>query len=248
MPCYPALAILLASSLVSESRWPTRAIGAISLMALTAIIFLLTQVWNLPTPGDISRALATQNPDAYTLSLGHMGDLTIASFAYLRTPLIIAGIAFLIGTIGAWLPIRAAIISLALMSVVFLNAARIAMITFDPYLASRPLAQALAAAPEGTWIADNQYYTFSSIFFYTNKRALLLNGRVNNLEYGSYAPGAPQVFINDVQFKQRWLSPQRHYLTIEKPSVQRVQKLLGEAKLIEVKESGGKYLYTNLPL
>lgn len=248
MPCYPALAILLASSLVSESRLPTRTIGIISLLALSAIIFLLIQVWNLPTPGDISRALATQNPDAYTLSLGHMGDLTIASFAYLRSPLIIAGIAFLIGTIGAWLPIRAAIISLALMSVVFLNAARIAMITFDPYLASRPLAQALVAAPEGTWIADNQYYTFSSIFFYTNKRALLLNGRVNNLEYGSYAPGAPQVLINDEQFKQRWLSPQRHYLTIEKPSVQRVQKLLGEAKLFEVKESGGKYLYTNLPL
>ena len=46
---------------------------------------------------------------------------------------------------------------------------------------------------------DDQYYTFSSIFFYTNRTALLLNGRNNNLEYGSYAPGAPNVFINDAQ-------------------------------------------------
>ena len=53
-------------------------------------------------------------------------------------------------------------------------------------------------APPGQLIADNQYYTFSSVFFYTNRRALLLNGRVNNLEYGSYAPGAPDVFIDDI--------------------------------------------------
>jgi anthranilate/para-aminobenzoate synthase component I len=32
---------------------------------------------HLPAPGDISRAL-TQHPEDYTLSLGHMGDLTIA--------------------------------------------------------------------------------------------------------------------------------------------------------------------------
>jgi hypothetical protein len=198
---------------------------------------------DLTAPGHgIGLAVAREICEAYG------GDLTIASFAYLRGPLMVAGAAFLIGAIGAWLQPRAAMVALALMSVVFLNAARLALITFDPYLASRPLAEALARAPEGTWIADNQYYTFSSIFFYTNKRALLLNGRVNNLEYGSYAPGAPQVFINDAQFKDRWLSSQRHYLTIEKPSVQRIEKLIVPGKLIEVKESGGKFLYTNLPL
>ncbi len=251
MPCYPALAILLASGLVRDynpPKWPTRLVGLIATLALGAIVYLLVEVWDLPTPGDISQALAQQNPDAYTLSLGHMGDLTIASFAYLRTPLIIAGLAFLIGAIGAWLRPRASMFALALMSVVFLNAARTAMVTFDPYLASRPLAEALAAAPPGQWIADNQYYTFSSIFFYTNKTALLLNGRVNNLEYGSYAPGAPQVFIDDKQFQQKWLSPQRHYLTVEKPAVQRIAKLVGTERLLTVKESGGKFLYTNLPL
>ena len=251
MPCYPALALLLGSAFnrdYNPARWPTRAVGIIAACAFTSILFLLWQVWDLPTPGDISRALTLQNPEAYTLSLGHMGDLTVASFAYLRTPLIVAAIAFLIGAIGAWLQHRAALIALALMSVVFLNAARLALVEFDPYLASRPLAQALLKAPPGQWIVDNQYYTFSSVFFYTNRTALLLNGRVNNLEYGSYAPGASQVFINDRQFQDRWLGTQRHYLTIEHPSVARIQKLLGPGRLIELKESGGKHLFTNLPL
>jgi len=43
---------------------------------------------------------------------------------------------------------------------------------------------------------DHHYYTYSSIFFYTGRSALLLNGRYNNLVYGSYAPGAPDVELS----------------------------------------------------
>ena len=150
MPCYPALALLLASALADgESRWLDRgraAIGAIAVLAALAIAVILVKVWSLPTPGDISRAL-TQNPDAYTLSLGHMGDLTIDSFAYLRLPLMIAGLAFLTGAFAA-IRLRGArlAIGLALMMTLFLHAARTALVTFDPYLGSRPLAEALRQA------------------------------------------------------------------------------------------------------
>ena len=51
-------------------------------------------------------------------------------------------------------------------------------------------------------IVDSQYYIYSSIAYYTDRPELLLNGRWNNLEYGSYAPGAPNVFINDAEFKR----------------------------------------------
>ena len=136
---------------------------------------------------------------------------------------------------------------LAVMMTIFLHASRAALITFDPYLGSRPLAEALRAAPPGTLMVDNQYYTFSSIFFYANPRpALLLNGRVNNLQYGSYAPGAPEVFIDDAQCKNRWASGDRHYLVIEKPSVPRLEAMLGKDTLHIVRESGGKYLFTNM--
>ena len=251
MPCYPALALLLASAIEQgQSGWLRRgqlAIGIIATLAAGVIGFILLQVNGLPTPGDISRAL-TQNPDAYTLSLGHMGDLTIASFAYLRVPLVVAGLAFLTGAFSAFKLKRIQLVlGLAVMMTLFLHAARMALITFDPYLGSRPLAEALLAAPPGTLIVDNQYYTFSSIFFYANPRhALLLNGRVNNLQYGSYAPGAPDVFIDDAQCRNRWASRDRHYLVIEKPSVPRLEAILGKDTLHIVRESGGKYLFTNL--
>ena len=104
MPCYPALALLLGVGDGGRER--------------------VAAVWDeghrgggdaggggdrgdpvdgagLPAPGDISAAL-TQNPDVYTLSLGHMTDLTLRSFAYLRLPLAVAGVAFLVGAVGAW--------------------------------------------------------------------------------------------------------------------------------------------------
>jgi hypothetical protein len=152
---------------------------------------LLYAVRHVPAPGDISRALQ-QHPDAYTLSLGHMGDLTLQAFAYLRAPLLLAGAAFAIGAAGAWLLRgRQVFLALAAMMVLFFQASRMALVTFDPYLSSRPLADALRAAPKGQLIVDGAYYPFSSVFFNLDRSALLLNGRINNLEYGSHAPGAP---------------------------------------------------------
>src|SRR5205823_5298959 len=82
----------------------------------------------------------TQHPEAYTLSLGHMEDLTLASFAYLRVPLALAGMAFLAGAISSW---RGRLAGVALTMVLFFHAARLALVIFDPYLSSRPLAEAL---------------------------------------------------------------------------------------------------------
>ena len=131
------------------------------------------------------------------------------------------------------------------MMVFFFHAARIAMIAFDPYLGSKPLANALAAAPPGKLIEADAYYAFSSVFFYTNRRALLLNGRVNNLEYGSYAPDAPRdVFIDDREFERLWHSGERYYLVAEGPRMARLANLLGNSHVL-VKASGGKLLFTN---
>ncbi len=246
LPAYPAMALLLAGAIAANrGEWPGRVAGLISAAALAAILFILSQVWNLPARGDISQALVTQATEAYTLSMGHMGDLTLSSFAYLRGPLILAGVAFLIGVLAIWQP-KKRILLLAVMMVLFLNAARWAMIIFDPYLSSQPLAQILKQSPPGRVIIDNQYYTFSSIFFYADvKSALLLNGRVNNLEYGSNEPGAPAVFLTDANLPAVWRSAERHYLFIENPSIPRIKNLID---LHLVRSIGGKSLYTNRPL
>jgi hypothetical protein len=251
MSCYPAIALLLGCAMAERGQWiryGTRTLCAIFFAAAVAVLTLYTVVWNLPTPGDISAALSS-HPGAYKLSLGHMEDLTIASFAYLRLPLLLAGIAFLIGAAGNFRGKgRRAFLSTAVMAILFFQAARIAMAAFDPYLSSRPLAETLNHAPAGKLIVDHHYYTFSSIFFYANRDALLLNGRFNNLVYGSYAPGAPNIFIDDQQWKALWQQPERCYLVITKNSAERLKKLVDPNLLTVVSESGGKLLLTNHPL
>jgi 4-amino-4-deoxy-L-arabinose transferase-like glycosyltransferase len=251
MPMYPALALLLGCAMEGDgtdcpSRWlttGTRFVGVVSAIAAAVILAILFAVRTMPAVGDISRALE-QHPESYTLALGHMGDLTLQSFAYLRGPLVLAGVAFLVGATGAWLKGRRAFLALAIMMVLFLHASRLALVIFDPYLSSRPLATALLHAPEGQLIVDGAYYPFSSVIFYSNKTALLLNGRINNLEYGSYAPGSPSVFIQDAEFVRDW-GKMRCYLVTDHSGVARLSALVGPGHLHEVVESGGKFLLTN---
>ena len=131
------------------------------------------------------------------------------------------------------------------MMVLFFHGARLAMAVFDPYMSSRPLAEAILKSPEGTLIIDHHYYTFSSVFFYTNRTALLRNGRFNNLEYGAYAPGAPDVFIDDSQFKNLWLKPERSYIVAMENVVPQLESIVGAEHLNVVATSGGKVVLTN---
>jgi 4-amino-4-deoxy-L-arabinose transferase-like glycosyltransferase len=248
MPCYPALALLIGSAMATESSWVqrgTRVLGAIAVLAAMACFVIAYQVRSLPTPGDISSALSS-HPSAYTLSLGHMLDLTFDSFAYLRLPLILAGVAFFIGAVGnlCGQSVRAAVLS-AVMMILFFHAARFALVVFDPFLSSRPLAEAYRAAPAGKLILDHHYYTFSSVVFYTGVDPLLLNGKFNNLEYGAAAPGAPPVFLTDAQLQWLWKRPDRYYLVGSNQAIDRLQSLVGGDAIQIVASSGGKKLVTN---
>jgi 4-amino-4-deoxy-L-arabinose transferase-like glycosyltransferase len=251
MPCYPALCLLLGSAMDSGSVWikrGTRTLGVLTASAATAILVILFLVRHIPTPGDISVAL-TQRLQAYTLALSHVEDLNLQAFAYLRVPLVLAAVSFLIVVVGTFrASAKRAFLAAALMMVVFFHAARLAMVTFDPYMSSRPLADALLRAPGGTLIVDHHYYTFSSVVFYTNQEPLLLNGRFHNLEYGAYAPGVPPVFVDDAQFKDMWAKPERYYLVATGPAMPRFEKLVGVQQLNLLAESGGKFIVTNHPL
>jgi Dolichyl-phosphate-mannose-protein mannosyltransferase len=251
MPCYPALALLIGSAMAAGGDWVrrgTRVLAAITASAGIACLTIFFAVRHLPTPGDISGALS-RHPSAYTLSLGHMLDLTFDSFAYLRFPLVMAGVAFLLGAAGTvrWTGQRA-FLATALMMVLFFHAARLALVVFDPFLTSKPLAEALLRAPEGRLIFGKAYYSFSSVVFYTNTAPLILNGRYNNLEYGSYAPGSPEVFIDNTKFQNLWNEPRRCYLVAFPNQLQDLEKLVGHDSLNAVAESGGKLVFTNHPI
>ncbi len=256
LPIYPALALLLGCAIAGdaggdqdqEGSWlkhGRRVLGTLAAAAALAAAGLLHAVRNIAAIGDISRALR-QDPTAYTLSLGHLGDLTIPAFAYLRAPLVLAAGAFLVGAAGSWLfSGRRAIFAQVAMMVLLFHASRMALTVFDPYLGSRPLAQALLHAPQGQLVVDGAYYPYSSVMFYADRPALLLNGRKNNLEYGSYAPAAPQVFIGDGEFVKLWSAGPRCYLVTDAGQLARLEQLLGAEKVREIAASGGKLLLTN---
>lgn len=249
MPIYPAVALLIGSAL-AEERWIRSGscllagIFATLCVAMTTILALVAKT---PAQGELASALA-QHPEMYTLSLGHMGDLTLAAFAYLKLPLAIAAVSCAICAVGTWFTRHRFDRSVAILAagmILFFQAARIALIRFDPYLGSYPLAMKLLQSPPGELIEADSYYSFSSVFFYTNRQALLLNGRNNNLEYGSYAPNAPHVFIDDAGFASRWRSHRRYYLLINEPDLPHIVDVVQGNRIYPVQESSGKVLICN---
>jgi hypothetical protein len=254
MPCYPAFALLLGSAMCEDNSWVrggTKALSIVSCIAGVLCFAILIAVRHVPTPGDITAALSV-HPNAYKLSLGHMEDLTLNSFAYLRVPLAIAGAGFLLGAIGTLRAVGRrgllrASLAAALMMVIFFQAARLAMVKFDPLLSSREIARTILKDPPGRIILDHSYWWFSSIPFYTGQSVLLLNGKWNNLEYGSNAPNPPDVFIDEARLRALWLQPQRYYLVARAGQLSRFDDLLGRDRIEIVDRSGGKMLLTNLP-
>lgn len=253
MPIYPALALLVGAVLSSGQRWVpigTRALLTFFGILSIALSTVLLLVWRQPAAGDIAGAL-TQHSELYTLSLGHIRDLTLHAFAYLKAPLGLAAFAFAAGALGLIASrsnVRRTVLIVAATMIVFFHAARIALIRFEDYLGSYPLAQSLQQNPPGQVIEADAYYAFSSVFFYTGRSALLLNGRENNLEYGSYAPGAPDVFIDDARFVSLWNEPERYYLLTYGTDLPRLERLVGPANLRIVKKNSDNYLLTNHPL
>jgi 4-amino-4-deoxy-L-arabinose transferase-like glycosyltransferase len=248
MPCYPALALLIGSAMAAGGNWihrGTRVLSIVSGVAGLAAVAILIAVRRIPTPADISVAL-TSHPAVYSLSMGHMEDLTLGSFAYLRAPLAIAGFALLLGSIGT-IAARGtrAYLAATLMMVIFFQGAHLAMVRFDPLLSSHGMAKVILQSAPGQIIVDHHYYTFSSIAFYTGHTELLLNGRWNNLEYGSNAGNRPDVFIDDRKLHELWFQPQRYYLVAKADQLDRFNSLLGRNNFQIIDASGGKVLMTN---
>ncbi len=255
MPIYPAMALLLGSAMATDSKWlnfGSKLLSVVTAAACGTAVVIYFLVRGMPAPGTIADAL-TRNPKVYTFALGHFEDLTIRSMAYLRPELLLAALACLVGSIAAWRyknrRAASSYILIAVMMVIFFQAARLAMGVFDPYMSSYPIAQSLLKSPPGKLIVGEQYYRFSAVFFYTDRKAYLLNGRVTNLEYGSYAPGAKdQVFIDNQQFKKMWMTGQRYYLCTFHRHLAQFDDLVGKSHLYLVDHSGRQLLLTNQPL
>jgi len=95
-------------------------------------------------------------------------------------------------------------------------------------MGSRPLAEALVAAPQGELVVDNQYYAFFVGVLLHNHSALLLNGRVNNVNMDRMLPALPMSSWTIQGSPGLWPSAERRYLLVEGPQVPRIEKLVGK--------------------
>lgn len=262
IPGVPGVALLLGGWLAEETTSPVdspeRKSGRISSLVLAAIGVLACAVCILlaiesktPPPGYDIAELLKQNPQDYALSFGHFLDLTPQAMGAFKAPLLATGIAFALGTVLNWLLRRknrtvAANLVLAATMIAFLQAAHKGLEIFSPVLSSKVLANAI----EHNWkpravIEDNgDYEAFSSVSFYTDRQMRILNGRRNNIWYGSMFPDAPAIFDDDASFLRLWQSGQPVFLCTDEHSI---PKYVQTAGYCELKKWGGKLVLTNEP-
>jgi 4-amino-4-deoxy-L-arabinose transferase-like glycosyltransferase len=258
-PAYMPLLMLIAAALAGEeqqNRQPwlqtTSAVSVAIRLAFAAV--LVGGLWSsrsVPFVPDIGDVLAQTNADNYTLSMGHILDLTGKSFAALRFPAILAVLALVLGSLAEIiLRIRrknsASIWALAVSTTVFLIAAHVALIRFDPYLSSHVLSQRIETVlqPQDKVLIYGDQALGSSLVFYLNHSVELVNGNTTSMWFGSTFPDAPHIFLNDEDLLSLWNSGTRVFLFVPDEQHKKVDTLLGANKLIFA-ESSGKVVYTN---
>ncbi len=259
-PAYLPLVLLLASAVAAgeeesgTSAWLIGSSSVLAAIALAASVALAAGLWNsrkLPFVSDIGIVLAQPNLSTDTLSMGHMLDLTGPSFAALRLPAVLAMIALALGpTVAVVLRLRrsqrAATVATSITMAVFLVAAHIALVRFDPYLGSRDLAHAIqaeATANDRIMIYGDQAFG-SSLLFYLRRSIELVNGRTTSMWFGSTYPDAPHIFLDDADLLRVWDSDQRVFLFVPEYARKTVDALLNDRKFA-VAESSGKVIYSN---
>jgi len=260
-PAYFPILLLMAMRLANReesvsNRWLVWSSGVLAVICVAASAVLVVGLWNsrhIPFVPDIGTVLAKPDLQTDTLSMGHILDLTGESFAALRLPAILAAIVLSIGPAWAlWLRRRgkqlAATWATAATMTLFLVAAHLALIRFDPYLGSRVMARQIAPElrPEDRVMIYGDQAFGSSLLFYLRRPIELVNGKTTSMWWGSTYPDAPHIFIDDQDLLAAWSSAQRVFLFVPEQNRARVERLLPGALNI-ASEVSGKVIFTNHP-
>ena len=270
-PVYLPLLMLLAAALTSIERNtpdPTlrRALtftfaiyATVGLAIAAALAYGLWSSRHLPFVPDIGDLLAHRNVGDYTLSMSHFFDLTGPSFAALRLPAALALPAFLIGPTIAWMlyarrRFLPAILSIAATSSVFLIAAHIAFVRFNPMLSSVNFAETIQTLERTNQISPNNEILIygdqafgSSIPFYLHRQVELVDGRTTSMLFGSTFPDAPAIFLTSADLLAQWGHGPRKLLFVPLEQRDVVDQLLGSRQII-LQQTSGKALITDRPL
>jgi 4-amino-4-deoxy-L-arabinose transferase-like glycosyltransferase len=270
-PVYLPILMLLAAALASIERHPLdltlrRALTftfatytVLGFAIAAALAYGLYASRQLPFVPDIGELLAHRDVGDYTLSMSHFFDLTGPSFAALRLPAALALLGFLIGPAVAWtlyarrrfLP---AILAITATSSVFLIAAHIAFVRFNPMLSSVNFARTIQTLERTNQISPNNVVLIygdqafgSSIPFYLDRRVDLVDGRTTSMLFGSSFPDAPPIFLTSADLVAQWGRGPRKLLFVPLEKRDEVDHLLGNRQII-LQQTSGKALITDRPL
>jgi 4-amino-4-deoxy-L-arabinose transferase-like glycosyltransferase len=268
LPALPPLALLIGAWLAEEEATPVEScfrrwgrisssiLAALGLMACLAAVFLAATSPPVSPSTDIASLLHSgpEESQQYALSLGHFLDLNARVMTMFRTPLLLFGLSWFVGSaMNLYFRRRhrpeLGNRSLALMSVCLLFAVHIALVTFSPVLTSKPLADAIARAyqPGDIIEINGEYEGGSTLNYYTGHQVRILNGRSANLWYGSFFPDAPQIFDDTASFQRLWNGPQRVFLWTEAEKKGNALKGIDPGTVFILSDFGGKVLLTNQP-
>jgi len=141
-------------------------------------------------------------------------------------------------------------VALSLVMAAFFFVANMAFQIFEPHMSSRRLADDLLRylKPDDAVAVYGEYYGGCALGFYIRRQVFLYNGRYQGLEFGSYYPDAPRIFLDDHDFPPLWNSSKRVFLLAPKDLTQEVLIRLPRQSSYILAESGGKVLFVNQPL
>jgi 4-amino-4-deoxy-L-arabinose transferase-like glycosyltransferase len=266
LPAVPAVALLAAAWMEREELSPQRSVERLwgkwmsvplTLFALAGagVAFALFALSKPFPPGtDIDKVL-TVHPGRYKLSLGHLHDLTLASFGLFHTPLMVMGIALSAGTLLAlfwrWRgsPWKSNM-ALTVMMVLALFAVHRGLDIFSPEISSKRLAVDIERYYKpGDEIVINGHYAFgSTLNFYTGHHVDVVFGGTNDFWFGSLFPDVPHVIWTKKFFDSQWNSSRRVFLFTQDFDRERILAGLNPQTLHVVGHEGDKVVYTNHPL
>src|SRR5580704_4298028 len=266
LPVLPALALLIGGWLQrereSEAASPERKAGRRASLALLIVgvigfaaamsILAMTHPFS---PGTDIGSVLVPHPGQYALSLGHMEDLTIEAFGLFRTPLWLVGFALLLGTGLNWIfrrrgaPLKGNL-ALTAMMVVVLFCVHQGFVIFSPEVTSKNIALKIQKEykPGDTIVVNGKYEFGSTLNYYTGIEIHVLNGRDGNLWYGSFFPGAPNIFEDNQSFARLWRGDGRVFLFTEDYLKARALQQIDPNSVFVFARQGGKVVLTNHPV
>lgn len=256
---WPAVAILLGIGLEraesQRKKWLPKVQTGLLLVGAGIAGILATMLWvsrGITSTHDISSLMQTHPTSFYRVAMSDFMDLTPQSFADLRYQAASALAIVLCGFLAAWILRKrnhetGANVTMALMLAAFFFCANWALGVFAPRLSSELLAKSILRSWQvgDKIVLYGEYDAASSVGFYTRKQILIFNGRYNGLEFGSYYPDAPDIFLNDRTFWPVWNGKQTVFLIVPPEEAEAATVQMPPTTTFVFARMGGKAVYVN---